>query len=95
MGIQDRDYYREGSNRFFDSWGRQGATVWLIVITSVVFFVQCFSVPPTKSPLVEIGAYSYADIVAGESGGCSPIFLRRPMASLLQHARPVLGGNLA
>ena len=76
MGIQDRDYYREGSSRFFDSWGRQGATVWLIVITSVVFFVQCFSIPPIKSPLVEIGAYSYANIVAGEVWRLlTPIFL--------------------
>jgi len=66
MGIQDRDYYREGSGRFFDAWGRQGATVWLIVITSVVFFVESFSTPPLRSPLVIEGAYSYRDIVAGE-----------------------------
>ena len=66
MGIQDRDYYREGSGRFLDAWGRQGATVWLIVITSVVFLVQCFSAPPILSPLLEAGMYSYPDIVAGE-----------------------------
>jgi membrane associated rhomboid family serine protease len=66
MGIQDRDYYRERSGRFFDAWGRQGAIVWLIVISSVVFFVQCFSTPPLRSPLVVEGAYSYPDIVAGE-----------------------------
>jgi membrane associated rhomboid family serine protease len=66
MGIQDRDYYREGSGRFFDAWGRQGTTVWLIVITSVVFLVQCLGTPPLKSPLVEGGMYSYPDIVAGE-----------------------------
>ena len=48
MGIQDRDYYREGSGRFIDAWGRQGATVWLVVITCVVFFVQCFTAPADK-----------------------------------------------
>jgi membrane associated rhomboid family serine protease len=76
MGIQDRDYYREGSSRFFDSWGRQGTTVWLIVITSVVFFVECFSAPPINSPLVEVGHYSYDKIVAGEVWRLlTPIFL--------------------
>jgi membrane associated rhomboid family serine protease len=66
MGIQDRDYYREGSGRFLDVWGRQGATVWLIVVTCAIFFVQCFSAPPTKSPLVQEGLYSYPDIITGE-----------------------------
>jgi len=76
MAIQDRDYYREGSNRFLDAWGRQGSTVWLIVITSVVFFVQCFATPPGESQLVKEGAYSYADILAGEVWRLfTPIFL--------------------
>jgi membrane associated rhomboid family serine protease len=66
MGIQDRDYYREGSGRFLDAWGRQGATIWLIVVTCVVFFVQCLGGDPSKSPLVEDGAYSYGAIVSGE-----------------------------
>ncbi len=76
MGIQDRDYYREGSGRFFEAWGRQGATVWLIVITSVIFFVQCLSKPPWESPLVEIGCYSYPKIVEGEVWRLlTPLFL--------------------
>lgn len=76
MGIQDRDYYREGSNRFFDSWGRQGATVWLIVITSVVFIVQCLGQPPAVSPLVEVGRYSYSKIIDGEIWRVmTPVFL--------------------
>jgi membrane associated rhomboid family serine protease len=66
MGIQDRDYYREGSGRFFETWGRQGAVVWLIVITSVVFFVQCIGTAPLNSPLVADGLYSYQHILEGE-----------------------------
>jgi membrane associated rhomboid family serine protease len=83
MGIQDRDYYRERSGRFFDAWGRQGATVWLIVITAVVFFVQCFSTPPVRSPLVEIGAYSYPDVLDGEVWRLlSPVFLHASLFHL-------------
>jgi membrane associated rhomboid family serine protease len=76
MGIQDRDYYREGSRGLFDAWGRQGPTVWLVVITSVVFFVQCFAGPPLRSPLVEVGCYSYPAIIAGEVWRLlTPLFL--------------------
>ncbi len=56
MGIQDRDYYREGSS-FFDAWSRQGVTVWLIAITCAVFFGQCITGNPLRSPFVEVGAY--------------------------------------
>ncbi len=66
MGIQDRDYYREGSGRFLDAWGRQGATVWIIVVTCVVFFVQCLGGDPSKSPLAQQGEYSYSAIISGE-----------------------------
>src|SRR5262245_49998940 len=66
MGIQDRDYYREGSKRFFDAWGRQGATVWLIVITAVVFFAQCLTGDPSQSPLVDIGGYEPGKVLSGE-----------------------------
>src|SRR5262245_4280922 len=84
MGIQDRDYYREGSGRFFDSWSRQGATVWLVLITSVLFFVQCLSGPPAKSPLVEFGAYSYADVMAGEVWRLvTPVFLHANVWNLV------------
>lgn len=65
MGIQDRDYYREGSNRFLD-FGRQGAVVWLVIVTSVVFFAQCLAGHPITSPLVKYGWYSYPDIMQGE-----------------------------
>ena len=71
MGIQDRDYYREGSGRFLDAWGRQGATVWLIVITCVVFFVQCLGGPIRararwwRTVLTRIARSSRA-----RSGGC-------------------------
>ncbi len=42
MGIQDRDYYREGPS-FLDRVGQQGATVWLIAVTVGVFFGQMLS----------------------------------------------------
>lgn len=64
MGIQDRDYYREGPS-FLDRVGQQGATVWLIAITCGVFFGQMFS-GMLKSPLVEIGEYNPERILAGE-----------------------------
>ena len=64
MGIQDRDYYREGPS-FLDRVGHQGATVWLVAITCGVFFGQMFS-GVMKSPLVEIGEYDPERILAGE-----------------------------
>src|SRR5262245_58793843 len=39
MGIQDRDYYREGPS-FLERVSAQGATVWLIAITCGIFFGQ-------------------------------------------------------
>lgn len=61
MGIQDRDYYREGPS-FLDRVGQQGATVWLIAITCGIFFGQC--VP--GSPLVQLGVYNPDLILEGE-----------------------------
>ena len=78
MGIQDRDYYRDGSSRLFDAWSRQGTTVWLIVITSVVFFAECLNGNPLASPLVIKGEYSYQAIVQGE--------LWRLVTSIFLHA---------
>lgn len=66
MGIQDRDYYREGSSRLFDAWGRQGTSFYLIVVTSVVFITQCLNGNPLLSPLVIEGEYSYQGIVDGQ-----------------------------
>jgi membrane associated rhomboid family serine protease len=64
MGIQDRDYYREGPS-FLDRVGEQGATVWLVAVTCGVFFGQMLS-GMVKSPLVEIGAFDTARILEGE-----------------------------
>lgn len=64
MGIQDRDYYREGPS-FLDRVGEQGATVWLIAITCGVFVGQLVS-GVERSPLVEIGEYDPERILAGE-----------------------------
>ncbi|MCE9565922.1 MAG: rhomboid family intramembrane serine protease [Planctomycetes bacterium] len=65
MGIQDRDYYREGSS-FLDAWNRQGVTVWLIAITCGVFFGQCITGHPMMSPLVGIGRYDPQLVQDGE-----------------------------
>ena len=65
MGIQDRDYYREGPS-FLDRVGAQGATVWLIAITCGVFAGQMFSGHGPDSPLVKIGAYDPKLILEGE-----------------------------
>jgi len=66
MGIQDRDYYRDGSGGFLDAWSRQGATVWIIVVTGVVFFAQCITGDPRDSKLVELGCYNPVKVLNGE-----------------------------
>ncbi len=63
MGIQDRDYYREGPS-FLDRVGQQGATVWLIAITVGVFFGQALS-GGVRGPLTEVGALD-ARVIQGE-----------------------------
>jgi membrane associated rhomboid family serine protease len=68
MGIQDRDYYREGPS-FFDRVGQQGATVWLIAITVGVFFGQYLSLTrqgPWFSQLANLGCYDTEAILEGE-----------------------------
>lgn len=68
MGIQDRDYYREGPG-FLDRVGQQGATVWLIAVTVGVFVGQMLSavgVPFHRGPLVEYGACVPDKVLAGE-----------------------------
>lgn len=68
MGIQDRDYYRDGPG-FLDRVGQQGGTVWLIAITVGVFFGQVLSSVPGRfagGPLVQYGAYDANKILDGE-----------------------------
>ncbi|VTR96498.1 rhomboid family protein : Putative membrane protein OS=Singulisphaera acidiphila (strain ATCC BAA-1392 / DSM 18658 / VKM B-2454 / MOB10) GN=Sinac_5094 PE=4 SV=1: Rhomboid [Gemmata massiliana] len=66
MGIQDRDYYREGPS-FLDRVGQQGATVWLIAITVGVFFGQIMTGwPRALSPLVAYGAFDTDAVLRGE-----------------------------
>lgn len=43
MGIHDRDYYRDSSRSMFEAWGRSSVTIWLIVITSIIFLAQVVS----------------------------------------------------
>jgi membrane associated rhomboid family serine protease len=61
MGIQDRDYYREGPS-FLDRVGAQGATVWLVAITCGVFFGQILS----NDALTQLGAYNPTLILQGQ-----------------------------
>lgn len=61
MGIQDRDYYRDGPG-FLDRVGQQGATVWLVVVTVGVFFGQYLP----NSPLQSLGLYDSRLILDGE-----------------------------
>ena len=76
MGIQDRDYYRDKSHGFLDAWGRQGVTVWIIVTTSVFFFLQCLSGPPERSPLFAFGSFNSRLIQEGEVWRLiTPVFL--------------------
>lgn len=76
MGIQDRDYYRDRSGSLLEAWGRQGAVVWLIVITSVVFFAQCLSGGPIEGELTQFGVFSAARVMEGEVWRLiTPLFL--------------------
>jgi membrane associated rhomboid family serine protease len=81
MGIQDRDYYREGPS-FFDRVGEQGATVWLIAVTCGVFVGQIFSAAAPVAgglaggPLVQLGIYDPQRILNGEVWRLlTPVFL--------------------
>jgi membrane associated rhomboid family serine protease len=65
MGIQDRDYYREGPS-FLDRVGAQGATVWLIAICCGVFFGQCLSGDPVRGELGAVAAFDTTKILNGE-----------------------------
>lgn len=71
MGIQDRDYYREGPS-FLDRVGEQGAVVWLIVLTVAAFIVQYMP----GSPALEVGCYDYRAVNDGEVWRLvTPLFL--------------------
>lgn len=77
MGIQDRDYYRDGPS-LLDRVGQQGAAVWLIGITVVVFLLQAITgqPAPTSSPLTKWGSYDTQLIQQGELWRLvTPIFL--------------------
>jgi membrane associated rhomboid family serine protease len=71
MGIYDRDYYRESSGSLFDAWGRQGTTVWLIVITCAVFLAQVISRDIAggrigEDPVSAFGIYDPRLVLGGE-----------------------------
>src|SRR5262245_34127916 len=66
MGIYDRDYYRGESDGMFASWGRRGGTVWLIIITSVVFLMQILARDLGRNEVTAFGIYDYWDVANGE-----------------------------
>lgn len=65
MGIQDRDYYREGPS-FLDRVGAQGATVWLIAICCGVFFGQILTGDPVQGELGAAASFNTTKILEGE-----------------------------
>lgn len=68
MGIQDRDYYRDGPG-FLDAWARQGVVVWIIVITVIVFILQNATAERGNvwlSSITQAGAYYGPAILQGE-----------------------------
>jgi membrane associated rhomboid family serine protease len=76
MGIQDRDYYRDDTSGYREVWGRQGVAVWIIAITCGVFFGQCITGDPAKSPLVTVGALKPDLVLQGEVWRLfTPLFL--------------------
>ena len=97
MGIQDRDYYREGPS-FLDRVGQQGATVWLVAITCGVFFGQIPYQQHGNPPLVDMGVYDPTKILKGANFGVfihADLSARQLVAPVLQHVRTVLGRSAA
>jgi membrane associated rhomboid family serine protease len=85
MGIHDRDYYRESSRGMFDSWGRQGVTVWLIAVCCGLFLADLVTqdVNPPEARLRHLAQYSYQGVVGGEVWRLlTPIFLNFGLLSL-------------
>jgi membrane associated rhomboid family serine protease len=84
MGIHDRDYYRDRSEGFLDGWGPAGATLWLIVISCVVFFGQLVTGDPLRNPLTAFGIYLPDRVLAGQLWRLlTPVFLHADLLHLL------------
>lgn len=84
MGIHDRDYYRDDAGGMFDAWARQGVTVWLIVISCVVWLIQIvsFDVGGARAGLTAFGVYDPVAILRGEVWRLvTPLFMHLPTSA--------------
>jgi len=76
MGIHDRDYYRDDSGGLLSAWGRQGVTVWLIVVTCGVWLAQLVSADAGQGGVTDFGIYDPRLILGGEVWRLlTPVFL--------------------
>ena len=76
MGIHDRDYYRESTRRYFDPWGREATTVWLIIVTVVAFVLDMVSRDAAGNAFRDLFIYDFAAVRRGEVWRLiTPVFL--------------------
>lgn len=83
MGIHDRDYYREGTRRYFDPWGREAVTVWLIIITGITFVLDMVSRDAAGNIIRNFAIYDSRAIQRGEVWRLiTPLFLHADLFHL-------------
>lgn len=76
MGIHDRDYYRAGTRRYFDLWGRSAATIWIIIATCAAFVLDLLSRDLGGNAVHEFAIYDFRAVRNGEVWRLiTPLFL--------------------